>query len=203
MSFHSQLEGLKGKTENLPLLGISEIVLKTDQFDELRAWYQIVLGAEPFYVREKPEKPSWTGAMGVAFFRLHGDFPYKQIFAVFEIPGTGDMPGRDPGIHHIQLKHGSLEELFDRYERLKACGITPVQTWNHGPGTSFYYEDPDGNHVEMSGANFDNEKEYLAYFETDGYRRNISGIEIDVEDYVGRFRAGVSKAELVKIPADA
>ena len=71
---------------------------------------------------------------------------------------------------------------------------------NHGPGTSFYYTDPDGNTVELSGPNFDNEAEYLAYFDSEAYRTNIAGIVIDPDEYAARFRRGVAQADLVRIP---
>ena len=186
---------------DMPPMRISEIVLKTMRFAEMRDWYLCVLGIEPFYQRGRPEKPSWTGALAIAFFRMHIEFPYTQVLGIFEVEGTADAPGNDPGSHHHQFRHACLEDLFDRYEKLSAMGITPIQTWNHGPSTSFYYQDPDGNRIEMSGSNYETEAEYMGYFETDAYKTNISGIEVDVEDYVGRFRAGTPKAELIKIPA--
>ena len=73
-----------------------------------------------------------------------------------------------------------------------------MKSYNHGPGTSFYYHDPDGNTVELSSANFANEADYLAYFRSEAYKKNISGIEIDAAAYVARFRAGTPQEELIK-----
>jgi hypothetical protein len=101
-------------------------------------------------------------------------------------------------MHHMQLRHAGLDHLFSRYEALRATGITPMRSFNHGPGTSFYYHDPDGNTVELSAANYVNEADYLAYFKSESYAKNISGIEIDPAEYVARFRAGVPQAELVR-----
>ena len=50
---------------------------------------------------------------------------------------------------------------------------------NHGPATSIYYADPDGNSVEMSATNFLEETDYLAFMKSETYARNVSGIEID------------------------
>lgn len=192
-------------TADLDRLRISEVVLKTSQFDTLRQWYVDVLGIEPFYERrpEKTggEKGDYLRASDVAlcFFRLHIDYPYTQVLAIFEVPNLESGQRSEPGLHHIQLRHSSLETLFDRYERLKAAGFKPHRTANHGPVTSFYYFDPDGNNVELSGPNFDTEAEYFTYFESESYRTNPSGIEVDVEDYVGRFRNGMPKSVLVKI----
>jgi catechol-2,3-dioxygenase len=98
------------------------------------------------------------------------------VLGIFQVPELADAPSTTPGMHHMQLRHAALGELFDRYERLKTAGIVPHRTANHGPGTSFYYHDPDGNMVELSAANFDTEAEYLAYLASDAYRTNPSGL---------------------------
>ena len=97
---------------------------------------------EPFFIRERPEEPSWTKAQQIAFFKLHGVYPYAQMLGIFEVDNTKSQADKDPGLHHFQLAHGNFEELFLRYDYLKARGIMPVQKWNHGVMTSFYYEDP-------------------------------------------------------------
>jgi catechol 2,3-dioxygenase-like lactoylglutathione lyase family enzyme len=182
---------------------LSETVLKTARFETMLEWYRTLIGLEPFYLRRgAPEAPSWSGAHGIAFFRLYVDYPYTQVFGLFEVPAVGDRatPTKgDPGLHHMQMRFGELGDLFDRYESLKSAGTRPVRSFNHGPGTSFYYEDPDGNTVELSCVNFVQEADYLAYFQTDAYRKNISGIAIDPDEYIARFRSGISQAELVRI----
>ena len=119
----------------------------------------------------------------------------------FEVDNTKSQADKDPGLHHFQLAHGNFEELFLRYDYLKARGIMPVQKWNHGVMTSFYYEDPDGNQAEMTCMNFLKEEDFRAYFETDTYKNNISGIPIDPDEYISRYRAGIPQEELVKIPS--
>lgn len=99
----------------------------------------------------------------------------------------------------MQLRCPDMAQLCTRYERLKQARCMPHRTANHGPGTSFYYRDPDGNVVEISANNFATEQEYRAYFGSDAYKRNPSGIEIDADIFVERFRAGVPLPELVRI----
>jgi len=184
---------------------IGEIVLRTSQFAALRKWYADALGIEPFY----ENSPAKTGGadgkylrasdVRLCFFRLHLDFPYAQVLAVFEAPDLKPGGKSEAGLHHMQFRNASLDQLFARYDLLKSAGILPHRMANHGPGTSFYYDDPDGNNVEFSGANFDTEAEYLAYFASESYRRNPSGVEIDAEAYIARYRAGTPKSELVRI----
>ena len=185
----------------VPLPSLSEVVLKTGRFDRLKDWYITALSREPFFIRPRPKEVSWTGSQQIAFFKLAGEYPYSQVLGIFEVDGTVETPGTDPGLHHFQMAHASFDELFERFDILKAQGILPSHTWNHGVSTSFYYEDPDGNLAEMNCVNFVTEIEFFGYFETDAYKNNVSGIIIDAEAYISSYRGGTPREELVKIPA--
>ena len=154
-----------------------------------------------FFIRERPEEVSWTGAQQIAFYKLAGIYPYQQVLGIFEVDGTSDAPRIDPGLHHFQLGHRSFDELLDRYDSLKQEGILPIQTWNHGVSTSFYYQDPEKNLAEMNCVNFATEAEFFGYFNTDAYKNNVSGITIDAEDYIDRYRKGTPREDLVKFSA--
>lgn len=191
--------------QELDAVRISEIVLKTSQFGALRQWYVNALGIEPFY-ENSPERTGGEDGkflrasdVHLCFIRLHLDFPYTQVLAIFEVPDLKSGGTAEAGLHHMQFRNSSLDQLFERYDLLKSAGILPHRAANHGPGTSFYYFDPDGNNVEFSGANFDTEAEYLAYFTSESYRNNPSGIEIDADAYIARYRGGMPKADLVRI----
>mgnify|MGYP003389265095 CR=1 FL=1 len=129
------------------------------------------------------------------------EFPYSQVIGVFEIADAGGPPQPGPGMHHTQLRHHSFEDVVTRYERLKECGVEPVESWNHGPSTSFYYRDLDQNMVEISGSNYDTEEGYLSYFDTEAYKKNFAGVEIDPVTFVARYRSGVALTDLVTIDA--
>jgi catechol 2,3-dioxygenase-like lactoylglutathione lyase family enzyme len=179
----------------------SEVILKTARFAAMKDWYETVTDVKAFFVRDDAKQANWTGAYNIAFIRIFSDHPYTQVLGLFEVPavsGTANNLQGEPGLHHMQLRHAGLDHLFSRYETLRALGIAPMRSFNHGPGTSFYYHDPDGNTVELSSANFVNETDYLAYFKSESYAKNISGIEIDPAEFVARFRAGVPQAELVR-----
>lgn len=188
---------------------ISEIVLKTANHKALRDWYVAVLGTEPFLEREPPAQgkdPSLEGytrasEVRLCFIRLHMDYPFSQVLAIFEDRDVVADGSARPGLHHMQFRHASLEQVVRRYERLRNAGVTPFRSANHGPGTSFYYRDPDGNVVELSGPNFETEADYFTFIESAGFKSNPSGIDIDPEEYVARFRGGVPQEELVRIPA--
>ena len=113
---------MSGNTEHIPAPSISEIVLKTSRFDEMKDWYTVTLDMEPFFIRERPKETSWTKSQQIAFFKLYGVYPYAQMLGVFEVDGTKKRANEDPGLHHFQLAHGNFDELFMRYDRLKEQG---------------------------------------------------------------------------------
>jgi catechol 2,3-dioxygenase-like lactoylglutathione lyase family enzyme len=179
-----------------------EVILKTSRFTDMKAWYETLTEVKAFFVRNDASKPTWAGAYNIAFIRIFSDHPHTQVLGLFDIPavaGRANNQEGEPGMHHMQLRHVSLDHLFSHYEELRAGGITPIRSFNHGPGTSFYYHDPDGNTVEPSAVNFENESDYLAYFRSESYAKNISGIEIDPARYVARYRAGAPQEELVRL----
>ena len=184
---------------------IGEIILRTRNFEAMKNWYGLVLGKLDPSVLITID-PKVVGARKditrVCFFRVHMDYPFAMVVGLFEVPEVVPANGvRNPGMDHIMLRDWTLGELFDRYEMLKAAGYVPTHAFNHGPGTSFYYRDPDDNMVELAAVNFPSEAEYLAYFKTEAYQKNFDGIRIDPDEFVGKFRSGVSQAELVRIPA--
>lgn len=184
-----------GLNADLKSLRLSETILQTSQFDRAVAWYKCVLGLSPMLETKRSKEPDSR----MCLFRLFLDYPYSQIFGVFEVPGLNERPQRDPGLNHMQMRSESLEHLFTRYERLRDAGIKPQRCSNHGPGTSFYYEDPDGNKLELSASNFATEAEYIAFMKSDAYKANPAGIVIDPEEFVAAFRSGTPVEELVRI----
>jgi len=57
--------------------------------------------------------------------------------------------------------------------------------------------------VELSVKNYATEAETLAFMQSEAFRKNPSGIDVDPANYVGRYRAGVSLEELRRIPEPA
>lgn len=189
-------------------LRISEVVLKTAAFERLRDWYTVVLGVKPYMERTPPADnqpdPRFgpyvrANDMRVCFIQVHVEYPYKQTLGIFEVPVVSGSQANVPGMHHMQFRHSTLDELITRYEQLAAKEITPFRTANHGTGTSFYYYDPDGNTLELSGPNFATLEEDRKFVQSEAFRRNPSGVELDIEDFVARFRAGEDLATLLAI----
>ena len=179
-------ETLVQATRDLPELQITEVVLQTARWPEMKDWYSAFLGVEPFFETET-----------MCFRRVSS--AHDQLFVLFHFPELQDRPEAVTGLNHAQFKCNTLGEALDRYERLRAVGIVPVRSFNHGPGTSFYYRDPDGNTMEISGPNVATEAEFRAYIQTEAFQRNPRGVAIDPDEFVAKFRSGMPQAELVRI----
>jgi hypothetical protein len=99
----------------------------------------------------------------------------------------------------MQFKHVDIPALMERVKLLEKHGIVPHRCANHGPISSFYYYDPDKNIVELCSNNFQTQEAFLGYFQSEAYRNNPSGIELDYKEFVARFDSGVSVEELIRI----
>jgi catechol-2,3-dioxygenase len=72
-----------------------------------------------------------------------------------------------------------------------------VLTIDHGPTTSFYYEDPDGNSVELFVDNFGNWGKSTEYMRiSPDFGCNALGTPVDADKLVEARQAGVSFEEL-------
>jgi catechol-2,3-dioxygenase len=81
--------------------------------------------------------------------------------------------------------------------RLNAGGITPAFCFDHGPTTSFYYRDPDGNHVELQTDNWDNSRQSGVFVSTDPrFLEDPIGKPVDPAQLVQARQQGASPWEL-------
>lgn len=166
---------------------LAHLVLKTqpERVAKLVQWYKTVLEAEPMCETD-----------GIAF--LTYDQEHHRV-AIIGLPGLKGHEDGHVGLHHMAFTYGSLGDLVHTYERLKAAGITPEFTINHGPTTSMYYFDPDKNQIELQVDNVPEEK-FAEYFENGEFAANPIGIKFDPDELAARYHAGVPEAELLKRP---
>jgi catechol 2,3-dioxygenase-like lactoylglutathione lyase family enzyme len=164
----------------------AHVVYLTSHFEALIGWYKLVFEAEVVF-----------GNADIAF--LTYDEEHHRI-AIIRVPDLDRRPPGCAGVHHVAYGYDTLAELLGTYERLKAFGIVPFWAVNHGPTTSLYYRDPDGNQMEFQVDNFDTVAESAAYFLTKDFARNPIGVEFDPEQLLLRLRRGEAEALLKKRP---
>jgi catechol 2,3-dioxygenase len=165
-----------------PLL--HHVQLKTTRLDEMIEWYGRVAG---MVVAHKGSGAAW----------LTNDDANHRL-ALVSTPKLRDDPDRlsHAGLHHTAWEYATVDELFACYERLKAHGILPHRTVNHGPILSFYYEDPDGNSVELQVDNYGDWVTSAGFFGTPEFDADPFGPGVDPEKLIAARRAGASRDDL-------
>ncbi|UQB94808.2 MULTISPECIES: VOC family protein [Mycobacterium] len=165
---------------------LAHVVLRTRQYEAMVTWYKTVLCA-------------WSTfeAPGALCFLTYDDEHHR--IAVANVPTLAERPAMAVGLEHIAFTYATLGDLVATYERLKALGVEPYWTINHGPTISFYYRDPDNNQIELQVDNFATIEATNAFLAAE-FPKNPIGVEIDPGDFVRRFHEGAPESELRKRP---
>lgn len=148
-------------------------------------WYRAVFQAELVFEDE------------VLTFITYDDEHHRLAF--FNMPNLPSKSDEVTGVHHIAYSYRRIGELLSTYLRLKPLGILPFWCINHGPTTSMYFRDPEGNDIELQVDNFTDAAEAAAFFHTDTFANDPIGLEFDPEQMVEMWRSGASDIELCKL----
>ncbi len=161
---------------------LAHVVFRTSRFAEMVEWYKKVLNSTPAFESDT-----------IAF--LAYDDEHHRV-AFINVPGLTEQPAGQAGVHHIAFTYENLQTLLDNYERLKAIGVEPLWPVNHGPTTSLYYADPDGNQLEFQIDNYDTVEEAGEFFFTDAFATNPIGVDVDPASLRERLEAGEDQVAL-------
>ncbi|WP_434390293.1 VOC family protein [Melittangium boletus] len=163
---------------------LAHIVLRTGRFQQMREWYLAVLGARVAYEN------------GQICFLAYDD-EHHRVGIVDT--GATEQPGpKTRGLEHIAFTYVDLAALLDTYERLARADIVPFWSVNHGPTTSLYYRDPDGNHIELQVDNFATMEDADHFMKSELFNANPLGADIDPRELASRLRAGESAESLAR-----
>lgn len=165
---------------------LAHFVLRTSRYEEMVAWYKRVLNARPAFEN------------GLLTF-LSYDEEHHRV-ALIHVPDLKDQTDGFSGVHHTAFTYGSLSDLMENYARLREIGVRPIYVINHGPTTSLYYADPDGNQLEFQVENYDSVEESTQFFYSPQFAENPIGVEFDPEEMLSRLRSGEPEAQLKHRP---
>lgn len=165
---------------------LAHFVLRTSRYAEMLAWYQKVVTARVVFGNE------------FLSFLTYDDEHHR--IAILAVPELEDQREGVAGVHHVAFTYNSLHDLLENYASLKAQGIEPVYVVNHGPTTSLYYADPDGNQLEFQVENYPTVEESTEFFFSDAFKDNPVGVEFDPQELLNRLQAGEPEEVLVKRP---
>jgi catechol-2,3-dioxygenase len=177
-SVTAQIQSLRKPTAHIVPWKFGHFVIKTAHFNVMVDWYKAVLQAR--VVQEGPN---------MCFLTYDTE---NHRLAIVHVPHLADRPFDVCGVDHVSYTYRDLGDLLSVYVRLKALGILPRWSVNHRVTTSFYYQDPDGNRVELQVENFSNEEELNEFFASAEYARNTLGVRFDPEEWIKQYEAGAS-----------
>jgi len=168
----------------------SHVVFMTRRFEEMKAWYINVFGAEIVH-----------GDPALAFL-TYDDESHRFAIANLDVlkpDAPADSGPGEIGLNHIAYTYTSAADLLETYARLKEQGLTPYWPVHHGITLSFYYQDPDGNRIELQIETC-NSKDAFDYMRSEAFADNPVGVEVDPEALLERYREGASEADLAARP---
>jgi catechol 2,3-dioxygenase-like lactoylglutathione lyase family enzyme len=165
----------------------AHFVLRTSNFEAMRAWYKTVLNARIVHDN------------GTLCFLTYDDEHHRV--ALVNFAGLQKPASNSWGLNHVAYSYRTMRDLLSTYVRLRDQGIVPFRPINHGPTVSMYYHDPDGNGVELQVDAFATKQEAAAFFDSEAFRENPIGVRFDPEELVKAFEAGVPEEALMRRPA--
>lgn len=164
---------------------LHHVTFKTTRLQEMIDWYGVVVGMQ---VNFQDAVGAW----------MSNDAANHRI-ALLAVPGLIDDPEkrRRTGMHHSAFEYPTFEALFANYAHLRDRSITPAFALDHGLTTSIYYDDPDGNVVELQVDNFADWEKSAAWMRTaPEFRANPIGVFFDAERVHAAHLDGASFRDL-------
>lgn len=164
----------------------AHVVYRTADLPRLRDWHLTVLEATVAFENEL-----------ICFITF--DEEHHRV-AIVNDPKYTSPPGKRRPVDHVAYTMRSLRELLDHHDRLKAAGIEPWWTVNHGPTTSLYYRDPEGNGLEFQVDNYPDITDVNEFFRSSHFADNPIGVNFHVDELRARLEAGEPESLLLLRP---
>jgi catechol 2,3-dioxygenase-like lactoylglutathione lyase family enzyme len=166
-----------GKTVIKPI-SLAHVFLKTEpsKLQTMKTYYQTFFNATIQYENE------------MLCFMAYDEEHHR--IAIAGLPGTTPKDPNAAGLFHFAFTFNSLTDLMLAYRQRLAHGIEPYWCTNHGPTTSIYYHDPDGNDIETQVDNFDTVEEANEFLRSAAFQQNPIGSDFDPEELIRKLERG-------------
>lgn len=177
----------RNKATGRPIIApiLHHTTFTTLRLDEMVAWYEKVAGLVPAFWNDQA---AW----------LTNDEANHRI-AFLSPPGLKhpEDKGHTTGIHHTAFEFATFDQWLDNYIRLRDHGIVPWLTLDHGITMSVYYQDPDGNGVEIQVDGFGDWADSKQWISSSiEFATNPIGTYFDPEKLVAAREQGLGFAEI-------
>lgn len=161
---------------------LAHVVFRTSKYNEMVKFWTTFLGASVVHADQT-----------LTFLKY--DEEHHRI-AIISMPETTPRPSTSAGMHHVAFSFDSLSHLIKSYQQRKASGMMPTWCVNHGPTTSIYYQDPDGNSIETQVDNFDNVEEANNFMAGENFAENPIGTDFEPEELARKLQLGIEEKSL-------
>lgn len=161
---------------------LAHVVLRTNNFKPMVDYYKKFTGGSASYENE------------MLSFITYDDEHHR--IAIGYVPGTQPKITTSCGLEHIAFSFDTMTDLLIAYRQRKKHNILPFWSVNHGPTTSIYYKDPDGNQIETQVDNFDTNEEATEFMLSKAFAENPFGVDVDPEDMIQRLIAGEDERKM-------
>ncbi|KAH8746525.1 Glyoxalase/Bleomycin resistance protein/Dihydroxybiphenyl dioxygenase [Diaporthe sp. PMI_573] len=152
----------------LPPYKLAHVVLRTANFVPMVNFYKTFLGAHASYETDQ-----------MSF--LTYDEEHHRI-AIVAVPGITPRNPTASGMDHIAFTYSTLHDLLTSWRQRRDVGVVLILCVNHGPTVSIYYEDLDGNRIEIQIDTFKTMEEATEFMKTSEFAKNPLGSEFDLGD---------------------
>lgn len=166
---------------------LHHVTFKTSRLQDMIDWYGTVVGAK---VQFQDANAAW----------MTNDAANHRV-AFLSVPKLEDDPEKvsHNGMHHSAFEYESFADLISSYVRLRDAGIRPAFCLDHGLTISIYYQDPEGNFVELQSDSFGDWAKSGEWMRTSpDFKANPIGTFFDPDKVANAFAAGKSFEELHK-----
>lgn len=169
----------------------------TGKVDEMVMWYRSVLGVRVIYRSENPTGTPEAGFRPTAVWLTNDEANYR-----IAIVGISNFPSYDRHHPHARIQHAAfsfttLDELLGTFTRLSRLGITPVMAADEGAQTALYFQDPDGNTIELNASNYGDPWTSAEHMTTSpDFAEKPMGVYIDPQQMIAMREQGAAPWEL-------
>jgi catechol 2,3-dioxygenase len=124
----------------IQLQRLGHVLLRVADLERSKKFYTTLLGFE--VVEEDPQH-------GGVFMTLGTDGHTLDLFPAPDPTAVPAASRERAGVHHIAFQVDSENALRDAYFTLEDAGVEVVRAIDHVSQKSIYFDDPDGNRLEI------------------------------------------------------
>jgi catechol 2,3-dioxygenase len=118
---------------------VGHLVLRVKDVERSKRFFEEVLNLPVVGQNER----------GMVFFSADAEDNHHMLAIMPAKEGAAMPSPGNVGMQHVSFELGSFAELQQAYRRFKEKGVTICNTTYHGVSKSVYFNDPDGNMLEV------------------------------------------------------